>query len=106
MKTVKIGDSIMYRPRYGRGDPVCAEVVGLELTREPHQFHGEPILKADPEQIEDNLVIFILLGNKWAYSDQVDGLAEPDVVIDVTHPKVEAGVKDDLVCEIAGVEKE
>lgn len=107
MKTVKVGDFIKYRSRFGRGAIVCAEVVGLEVTDQPREMYGKTVLEADGELIEADLVIFLLAGNKWAYSHQVDSLVGSDLfIVDVTDPKVEAGIKDSLLCDFVGIEKE
>lgn len=106
MKPVKVGDFIMYHPRCGHDATVCAEVVGLKVTDQPRQMNGETVLEVTGEQIEADKVIFLLSGNKWAFSDQVDSVVGSDLfMIDVTHPKIEARLKDDLLCDIAEIER-
>ncbi len=71
MKTIKINDTITYRPAFGSGPRTTAKVVGLTVTKYPREKDGKNVNEVDIKLVKQNRVLFDLDNDTWAYSDQV-----------------------------------
>jgi hypothetical protein len=73
--TLKIGDSVMVRPNFGKGDPIIGIVDVLEVTDAPREKEGSQVDEVTWNQIKKELVVISYTDpegkSKWAYSDQL-----------------------------------
>jgi len=66
-----IGDTIRYRPAFGRGEPVTGTIASMELSPRPREKYGVSVDRINIEAVRDNLVVFAFEEGRWCYSEQV-----------------------------------
>ena len=69
MKTLKVGDEVMWRGGFGSDAPRKAKVVGIELCRAGEKY-GEPRESVDWSK-KDRIVVDLDNGH-WAKGHQID----------------------------------
>ncbi len=69
--TFTVGDTIRYRPSFGRGEPITGTIATMELTPNPREKYGVSVDQVNVEAIRDNLVMFSFEEGSWCYSEQV-----------------------------------
>ena len=71
VKTVKVGDTVMWSGCFGMEEPKEAKVVSMEITEDPRCKYGEPANEVDVQLIKENRVNFVLDNNHWSYAEQI-----------------------------------
>jgi hypothetical protein len=69
MKTLKVGDEVMWRGGFGSEPPRKAKVIGIELCRAGEKY-GEPRESVDWSK-KDRIVVDLDNGH-WAKGHQID----------------------------------
>lgn len=72
MKTIKIGDTVVWKGCFGLNAPLSAKVTGMELTAFPRCKYGHKVKEVSLEAVKANLVVFSLDNGHWAYSEQIE----------------------------------
>lgn len=73
-KILKKGDSVMWRNRYGKEEPIQAEVIGITLKDKEQESVDWDYIAKNPREV------FVTLDNgHWAYGYQVTALTENTV---------------------------
>ena len=71
-KTIKIGDTVVWRGCFGHDMPLSATVEGMTLTDNPREKYGMEVDKVYKRDVRDNRVVFDLDNGHWCYSEQID----------------------------------
>ena len=72
-KTIKIGDTVMWRGGFGQEAPLPAKVVGMQCSYPtPHRKYGREVDEVETWLVEGDYVVFTLDNGKWAYGRQID----------------------------------
>ena len=74
---IKLNDTITVRPGFGRSLPCKAQVLHMEVTKQPRAKHGIDAAEVDVKLVRQNRVLFTVRyegadSDNWCYSDQVD----------------------------------
>lgn len=72
MRTLKIGDTVTYRPSFGSGAPIKVKIEDMEITDSPFEKYGESVEEVNVDLVRANRVCFGFDNESWAYSDQID----------------------------------
>jgi len=79
--SIRVGDSIWYRPGFGHDQPRRATVTGITVTEFPRGKHGESVTQVSHGIVQQNRAVFDLDHCSWCYSSQVD---LPGKILDAT----------------------
>jgi len=71
MKTVKTGDTVLWRNGWGHDPEVEAVVESMEVTEYPRTKYGETREEVTEQEIKENRVLFVLENGHWAYASQI-----------------------------------
>jgi hypothetical protein len=71
IKTLKVGDEVMWSGCFGMETSQKVRVTGMEVTDTPRSKYGEEVSEVSWDLIKQNRVIFSLANNHWCYAEQV-----------------------------------
>ena len=73
MKTLSIGDTVLWKGSWGSLPEQKAEVVGIEMVHSGHKY-GVPVDSVDWSSVDDRIVVS-LNNNQWAFGSQISCLS-------------------------------
>ena len=74
MKTLKVGDKVIWRGSWGKDNPKEATVIGIERTLIPGSKYGDQVDELDWDLVEEGYCIVNLDNEHWAYGYQLEPL--------------------------------
>lgn len=70
-RSIKVDDTVTYRPAWGMDAPVAVKVLGMEVTQFPREKYGKEVDEVSYGLVQQNRVLFTLDNGHWCYANQI-----------------------------------
>ena len=74
MQTIKQGDTVLWRARWGAAPPVPATVEAIDFSPSGNPKGGATVEVPEIATTEKHLCIFVLDNGHWAYGQNVEAM--------------------------------